>query len=102
MGSRMAVNLARAGYDLAVWNRTTSTAQAFASEHGATLSATPAEAARDATVVITMVVDGTQVEHVLLGEQGAASAAAPGTLFVDCSTIGPAATARIAGVLGAH
>ncbi|MGO9882260.1 MAG: NAD(P)-dependent oxidoreductase [Solirubrobacteraceae bacterium] len=100
MGSRMAANVARAGYELTVWNRTTATAERFASEHGATLAPTPADAARDATVVITMVVDGDQVEHVLLGSGGAASAAASGTLFVDCSTIGPAATRQIAGVLG--
>ena len=39
-----------------------------------------------------MVVDGPQVERVLLGDDGAATHAAPGTLFVDCSTIGPEAT----------
>ena len=99
MGSRMAANIARAGNELTVFNRTASTAKAFAAEHGAKLAATPAEAAADATVVITMVVDGAQVEHVVLGENGAASSANSGTLFVDCSTIGPAATARIAGVL---
>ncbi len=99
MGSRMAANIARAGYELTVWNRTASTAEAFASEHGAKLAATPADAARDATVVFTMVVDGDQVEQVLLGSDGAASAAPSGALLVDCSTIGPAATRRLAGVL---
>jgi 3-hydroxyisobutyrate dehydrogenase len=99
MGSRMAANVARAGYELTVWNRTTATAERFASEHGATLAPTPADAARDATVVITMLVDGDQVEQVLLSSGGAASAAVSGTLFVDCSTIGPAATRQIAGVL---
>jgi 3-hydroxyisobutyrate dehydrogenase-like beta-hydroxyacid dehydrogenase len=99
MGSRMAANVARAGYELTVWNRTTATAERFASEHGATLAQTPADAARDATVVFTMVVDGEQVEQVLLGSRGAASTAQSGALFVDCSTIGPAATLRVAGVL---
>jgi 3-hydroxyisobutyrate dehydrogenase len=99
MGSRMAANVARAGYQLTVWNRTTATAERFAAEHGATLAATPADAAREATVVISMVVDGDQVESILLGEDGAAGAAPSGALFVDCSTIGPAATRRIAGVL---
>lgn len=99
MGSRMAANAARAGYQLTVWNRTAATAEQFASEHGATPAPTPADAARDADFVLTMVVDGNQVEQVLLGESGAASAARSGALFVDCSTIGPAATHRIAGVL---
>ena len=51
-----------------------------------------------------MVVDGAQVESVLLDEpHGAAYGARPGTLFVDCSTIGPqAATREIAGRLGEH
>jgi 3-hydroxyisobutyrate dehydrogenase-like beta-hydroxyacid dehydrogenase len=43
-----------------------------------------------------MVVDGPQVEEVLLGDEGAATAARPGTLCVDCSTIGPSATQAIA------
>ena len=93
MGSRMAANLARAGFELSAWNRTESVAERFAAEHpGVTVAASPAEAAREAEIVITMVVDGPQVEHVLLGDEGAATSAQPGTLFIDCSTIGPSAT----------
>jgi 3-hydroxyisobutyrate dehydrogenase-like beta-hydroxyacid dehydrogenase len=95
MGSRMAANLARAGFELTVWNRTTSTAEAFCSEHQAQLARTPAEAAAEASTVITMVVDGDQVRAVLLGGDGAATQARPGTVFIDCSTIGPAATREI-------
>ncbi len=102
MGSRQAANLARAGFDLTVWNRTTATAEAFCQEHGAKLARTPAEAATGAGFVITMVVDGPQVEEVLLGESGAATAAAAGTLFIDCSTIGPAATLEIGERLAAR
>ncbi|MGH2875933.1 MAG: NAD(P)-dependent oxidoreductase [Solirubrobacteraceae bacterium] len=96
MGSRMAANLVARGFPLTVWNRTRATAEAFCSEHSATLADTPAQAAAEAEIVITMVVDGAQVESVLLGDGGAASAAPRGTLFVDCSTIGPAATHQIA------
>ncbi len=100
MGSRMAANLARAGFDLTVWNRTAATAQQFASDHeGVTVADTPAQAAAGAEIVFTMVVDGDQVREVLLGENGAASEATPGTLFVDCSTIGPAATLEIGAAL---
>jgi 3-hydroxyisobutyrate dehydrogenase-like beta-hydroxyacid dehydrogenase len=42
-----------------------------------------------------MVVDGDQVRAVLLGGDGAATQARPGTVFIDCSTIGPAATREI-------
>ena len=100
MGSRMAANLAGAGFELTVWNRTAETAQRFCSEHRAELAATPAEAASHADVAVTMVVDGPQVESVLLGEDGVASGAPDGLLCVDCSTIGPAATTAIAAALG--
>jgi 3-hydroxyisobutyrate dehydrogenase len=102
MGSRMAANLRRAGRELTVWNRTRSTAEAFAAEHGATVADTPALAAAGSDIVITMVVDGEQVEHVLLGPDGVATRARPGLLCVDCSTIGPTATRAIAGVLEHH
>jgi 3-hydroxyisobutyrate dehydrogenase-like beta-hydroxyacid dehydrogenase len=96
MGSRMAANLARAGFELTVWNRTESVAGEFVAGHsGVAAAVNPAEAAREAEVVVTMVVDGPQVEHVLLGEEGAATTARPGTLCLDCSTIGPAATRAI-------
>ena len=95
MGSRMAANLARAGYDVRAWNRTRETAEAWAAEHGGTVAGSPREVADGVAAVITMVVDGPQVEQVLLGEDGAAHGAAEGTLFVDMSTIAPADTRRI-------
>jgi 3-hydroxyisobutyrate dehydrogenase-like beta-hydroxyacid dehydrogenase len=100
MGSRMAANLARAGFELTVWNRTAATAENFCAVHtGVALAATPEAAAGGADLVITMVVDGAQVQSVLLGTHGAALGAAPGTVFVDCSTIGPAATHMIGSLL---
>ena len=100
MGSRMAANLARAGFELTVWNRTRATAEKFRAEHeGAALAATPADAGASAEIVVTMVVDGPQVERVLLGEDGAATSARPGTLFIDCSTIGPVAARSIGAAL---
>lgn len=84
MGSRMAANLARAGFELRVWNRTAEKARRFAQAHRATAAATPADAASGAEVLMTMLVDGEQVARIL-------DAAAPraGALCVDCSTIGP-------------
>jgi 3-hydroxyisobutyrate dehydrogenase-like beta-hydroxyacid dehydrogenase len=102
MGSRMAANLARAGFPLTVWNRTAATAEQFVAEHDARLAGSPAELAGDSDIVITMVVDGDQVEAVLLGPDGVASGARPGLLCIDCSTIGPAATERIAAGLEPH
>jgi 3-hydroxyisobutyrate dehydrogenase-like beta-hydroxyacid dehydrogenase len=95
MGSRQAANLARAGFELTVFNRTREKAEAWAAEHRAHVADTPADVAAASEVVVTMVVDGAQVEHALLGPQGAASAARPGALFVDMSTIAPSDTRRI-------
>jgi 3-hydroxyisobutyrate dehydrogenase-like beta-hydroxyacid dehydrogenase len=99
MGSRQAANLRRAGFELTVYNRTRATAEAWAAEHGGTVAATPEEVAGASGVVITMVVDGDQVEEVILGDAGAASGAREGALFVDMSTISPVDTRRIGAAL---
>jgi 3-hydroxyisobutyrate dehydrogenase-like beta-hydroxyacid dehydrogenase len=103
MGSRMAANLQRKGFAVTAWTRTAGKAQAWAAEHeGARAAATPAEAAADADIVITMVVDGAQVEALLLGPDGAGAAARggrDGVLFVDMSTIAPADARRIGAAL---
>jgi 3-hydroxyisobutyrate dehydrogenase len=99
MGSRQAANLRRAGYELTVYNRTRERAEAWADEHGGDVADSPRAVAERSDVVITMVVDGPQVDAMLLGEDGAAAGANPGTLFVDMSTIGPADARRIADAL---
>src|SRR4051812_5212902 len=102
MGSRQAANLARAGYEMTVYNRTRERAEAWASEHGGHVADSPREVGERSDIVVTMVVDGPQVEALLLGEDGAAAGAAPGTLFIDMSTIGPASARRIADTLTAQ
>jgi 3-hydroxyisobutyrate dehydrogenase-like beta-hydroxyacid dehydrogenase len=104
MGSRMAANVARAGLPLAVWNRTRETADRFAAERAGDVMVadSPAALAGASDIVVTMVVDGDQVAEVLLGADGVAAGAAPGLLCVDCSTIGPDATAAIGERLAAH
>ncbi len=102
MGSRMAANLVRAGFPLTVWNRTRETADAWAGEHRADVADSPAACAAAADVLVTMVVDGPQVEEVLLGEDGVAAGGRPGLLCVDCSTIAPAAARDIAARLDAQ
>ena len=95
MGSRQAASLRRAGFELTVYNRTRETAEAWATEHGGRVAAGPREVGEGSDIVITMVVDGEQVEAVLLAEDGAVEGARPGTLFVDMSTIGPSDARRI-------
>ncbi|MGD1057876.1 MAG: NAD(P)-dependent oxidoreductase [Solirubrobacteraceae bacterium] len=99
MGSRMAANVARAGFPLHVWTHTPGKADAWAAEHGATALSTPAEVAEHSDVVVSMVVDGAQVTSVLLGENGVIEAARPGLLCVDMSTIGPADSRTIGAAL---
>src|SRR3954453_8611045 len=89
MGSRQAANLARAGHELTVYNRTRATAEAWVAEHAGTGAASPAAVGAASDLVISMVVDGDQVREVLLGEDGVAAGAAPGTLCVDMTTIAP-------------
>jgi 3-hydroxyisobutyrate dehydrogenase-like beta-hydroxyacid dehydrogenase len=95
MGAPMAANLARAGFELTVWNRTRSRADEFASEHGARIASTPAEAAAGAGIAITMVPDGPQVEEVLFGPVGAAQRLEDGDVAIDMSTISPEVSVRI-------
>jgi 3-hydroxyisobutyrate dehydrogenase-like beta-hydroxyacid dehydrogenase len=99
MGSRMAANLRRAGYELTVHNRTRERAESWAAEHGGTVVDTPAEVGAASDIVITMVVDGDQVQEILLGEHGVAVGASEGTLCVDMSTIAPGESRRIAASL---
>ncbi len=102
MGSRMAANIARAGFPLTVWTHTPGKAELWTADHDATAADTPAAVARDSDIVLSMVVDGAQVSSVLLGEHGVLEAARPGLLCVDMSTISPVETRRIGGVLREH
>jgi 3-hydroxyisobutyrate dehydrogenase-like beta-hydroxyacid dehydrogenase len=96
MGSRMAANVAKAGYSLTVWTHTEGKAQRWAEDHKATAVNTPAEVAAASDIVVSMVVDGAQVESVLCEESGVADGAKDRLLCVDSSTIAPTDTRRIA------
>jgi 3-hydroxyisobutyrate dehydrogenase len=96
MGSRMAANVAKAGYPLTVWTHTEGKAQRWAEDHKATAVNTPAEVAAASDIVVSMVVDGSQVESVLCGENGVLDGAKDRLLCVDSSTIAPTDTRRIA------
>jgi 2-hydroxy-3-oxopropionate reductase len=86
MGAPMAERLAAAGRDLVLWNRTRAKAEAIA---GARVAATPAEAAAQADVLITMLENGPVVEAVLFGQHGAAAALNRGALVIDMSSSPP-------------
>jgi len=91
MGAPMARNLLQAGFDLTVHNRTREKEEPLA-EAGAKRADSPAEAAQNADIVVTMVSDTPDVERVLFDEDGVAAGARDGTLVCDMSTISPEAT----------
>lgn len=88
MGAPMARNLLRHGHHLQVYDLNPQAVAALAAE-GAQPGSSPAEAARGAEVVITMLPDGQRVREVLLGAQGVTQTLAPGALVVEMSTIHP-------------
>src|SRR5689334_9195016 len=86
MGTGMARRLLGAGFPLTVYNRSAERAAPLVAE-GALGAATPAEAASQAEVVISMVADDNASRAIWLGENGALSGARPGTLLIEASTL---------------
>jgi 3-hydroxyisobutyrate dehydrogenase/2-hydroxy-3-oxopropionate reductase len=87
----MAANLAKAGHEVAVWNRTPGK-----EVEGARLAGSPGEAAQGAEVVWLCVSDTAAVERVLFAPQGVEPALQEGMIIADSSTISPSATRRFA------
>jgi 3-hydroxyisobutyrate dehydrogenase-like beta-hydroxyacid dehydrogenase len=100
MGARMAAVLRRAGFEVTVWNRTRARAEAWAAEHGGSVADTPAQLGERCDAIVSIVVDGAQVEQVLLGQDGVVADARDGLLCIDMSTIAPAQARSIAARLG--
>lgn len=88
MGSGMAGSLRRHGCKVHVFDVRAESTQAFAAQ-GGVACATPAELAAHCKVIVSVVVNAAQTEAVLFGDQGCASAMAPGSVFVMCSTVDP-------------
>ena len=95
MGKPMAKNLIKAGHQLVVHSRTRSPVDEVAAA-GAAAAGSPADVARQATIIITMLPDTADVELVLTGPGGVLPALRPGSLVIDMSSISPAATQRLA------
>ena len=100
MGGAMAANLARAGFEVRVWDRTASHATALTAD-GATAAASPAEAVNGARILITMLADGPATEQ-LRTEPDGFLAADPGLIWVQMATVGLQWTARLAGAAAGH
>ena len=89
MGRPMAANLAKAGHEVTVWNRTPRDVD------GAATAATPAEAVKGKEAVWICVADTKAVQQVLFGPNGAVEGLGSGTIVVDSSTIAPSASLHI-------
>jgi len=95
MGRPMAKNLLKAGFPLIVNSRSPAPVDDLVAS-GATRAASPAEVARHATRIFTMVPDSPDVELVLEGPEGVFGTMQPGTILVDTSTIAPSTARRLA------
>ena len=94
MGRPMALNILKGGFDLTVWARRAES-MAPLLEAGARGAASAAEVAAGCDVVFSMVADAADVEQVALGAGGVAEGARAGLIYVDMSTIAPAAAQSI-------
>ncbi len=86
MGSGMARQLLAKGFPLTVFNRNTEKSKPLGKE-GAIIATSPAEAAANAQIIISMLADDTASRSLWLGEHGALSTAAKGTLCIECGTV---------------
>lgn len=95
MGGPMAANLVAAGHEVIGYNRSQPKIDRLV-EQGGKGAATIADAVREADVIVTMLPDSPDVEAVVLGEDGVLAHARAGALLVDCSTIRPEVSRRVA------
>src|SRR5437868_7218614 len=91
MGGAIGKRLKETGHELTLWNRTRSRAEALGLGK---VAATPAEAAKAAEVVVSILTDAGAVRSAYLGEDGAASAARD-QVFIEMSTAGPDVVAEV-------
>ncbi|RBO86173.1 3-hydroxyisobutyrate dehydrogenase [Marinomonas aquiplantarum] len=86
MGFPMAGHLSKAGHSVVVYNRSVEKAQLWCDRFAGSYAETPAEAAKDADIVLTCVGNDKDLKDVYLGLNGAFQLAKPGTLFIDHTT----------------
>jgi len=98
MGGPMAGHLLDAGHEVAVWNRTAAKGDELVAR-GARRADSPADAARDADVVVTCVSDTPDLVAVVLGDHGVIEGIREGAVLLDCSTVSPSAEKELAEAL---
>lgn len=101
MGLGIATSLTGAGWEVRGCDLSDA-AKSKLVQVGGTACATVAEAAKDCEIVISVVVNAAQTNAILFGDQGAAKAMTPGTVFVSCATMSPDDCRGLADRLDAH
>ncbi|ARE38404.1 2-hydroxy-3-oxopropionate reductase [Rhodovulum sp. P5] len=96
MGYPMAGYLAAKGHDVTVYNRTASKAEAWVAQHGGAMASTPAAAAEGAEFVMACVGNDDDLRAVCTGDEGAFAGMAPGSVFVDHTTVSAMVTREMA------
>ncbi len=99
MGRGMGRNLLAHGFALTVYDVNPDAAESLP---GATVAHTPRLVAERSAIIITVLPDGPDVEAAILGPDGVAAGAGPGTILIDCSTIAPATSRAIGTALTAR
>jgi len=101
MGLGIASNLVKAGHEVVVWNRAAAKAEPLVAR-GATLAATPRQAAAASDAVISMLADDAALQSVAYGEDGLIAGLAVKALHISMSTIAVATADRITQDHAAH
>jgi 3-hydroxyisobutyrate dehydrogenase len=102
IGRPMATRIAGAGHQLTVWNRTTERAEQLATQIGARLASSPADAARSADVVITCFSTSADVLANLDGPDGLLAGLKRGAVLVDCTSGDPDTSRKMSDMLAAN
>ena len=97
----MVPRLLAAGHSVRGWNRTAGKTHEL-EQLGMEVATSPADASKDADVVLSIVTDGAAVEAIALGENGIAHTLLPEAIYLDMSTISPDTSRRIGGEFSAR
>ena len=98
MGYPMAGHLQAAGHQVTVYNRTTSKAQAWVTQHGGAFASTVAGAVKDAEFVMACVGNDDDLRSICIGEDGAFGAMPKGAVFVDHTTVSAKVTREMSAI----
>ena len=100
LGLPVASRLLAAGHPVAVYDVRAEPMRELAAQ-GARAAATPAEAAREADVIVSLVSDTAQTDSIVSGKGGILETLKPGAIFATGSTLGPAPVQRVAAQIAA-